>query len=293
MEFKAFEKIPALHKIEMSITQKCHGSNALVAIEEVTDINSSTERLEELVEHDMKVYRIRAGSRTRWIYPSDDNYGFAAFVNKNKEEFVSKLGPGRHFGEWTGLGINSGEGLDKKVLVLFNFWECPPERPLPPNTVVVPVLYQGALDLTKIDEVMLDLKTNGSKLCPGFMRPEGVVITMLGHKVKKVFESEETKWRGADKKYKDDKEAKSHPDVDKYLPLLQPIRMEKLLSKDERYLREFPKSLPDICRDYLADLVSENQLQGDEDELKLARKALGSELFKFAKECIANQLKTL
>jgi hypothetical protein len=292
MEFKAFEKIPALHKIEMAITQKLHGSNAVVAIEEVLDINSATDPT-ELLEIDTKIFRLQCGSRTRWIKPTDDNYGFATFVNQHREEFIRKLGAGVHFGEWIGLGINSGEGLDHKVFVLFDFWKYPPERPLPPNTVVVPVLYRGSLNTSKIDECMSDLKTNGSKLSPGFNRPEGIVITILGQRIKKVFEAEDSKWRRGDEKYKAAKEAKTNTNITDYLYLLQPIRMEKLLSKDERYLREYPKSLPEVCKAYMEDLVAEGELSLNEDTLKLAREALGGELFKFAKECIANQLKTL
>ena len=46
---------------------------------------------------------IFAGSRTRWITPEDDNFGFAAWVEENKEELI-KLGVGRHFGEFYGRG---------------------------------------------------------------------------------------------------------------------------------------------------------------------------------------------
>ena len=294
MEFKPFEKITALKKIEMCITQKIHGTNAQVFIIEVplpTDTIPDEKRGLPLpnVTIDGKGYLIRAGSRTRWIYPGDDNYGFAAFVDKHKEEFVQKLGVGQHFGEWAGLGINSGEGLDSKVFVLFDHWKYPPERPLPPQTTVVPVLYKGPFNLEKIEEVMTDLKTNGSKLCPGFMRPEGVVIDTMGHRLKKVFEAEETAWKRGDEKAKAIKTEQENLALTKYAHLFQPIRMEKLLSRDERYLTDYPKSLPQICADYVSDLLSEGQIVGDADEVKAVKKALGGELFKFARECVAKQ----
>ena len=65
--------------------------------------------------------------------------------------------------------------------------------------------------------------------------------------------------------------------------------MEKLLSRDEKYIREFPASLPQLCSDYVADLIAEGQIIGDEGQVKAVRKAIGSELFKFAKECVSKQ----
>lgn len=286
MEFKAFEKINALRKVEMQITQKIHGTNAQVFIIECTD---ESQVMPDSVIVDGKAYTLRCGSRTRWIYPGDDNYGFAAFVDQHKEEFIRKLGVGQHFGEWAGLGVNSGEGLDKKVFVLFDFWKYPPERELPPGCTVVPVLYQGPFDLGKIEEVMNDLKTNGSRLAPGFMRPEGIVINTMGHRLKKVFEAEETQWKRGDEKAKAIKEEQANIALTNYGHLFQPIRMEKLLSRDERYIREFPASLPSLCKDYIDDLIVEGQIVGDEGQIKAVRKAIGSELFKFAKECVSKQ----
>lgn len=301
MEFKAFSEIKNISKAEMSITQKIHGTNAHILIEEVkTPVGQSStlDTLEEVqalypgkkielapFSDDTNTVlevktEVRAASRTRFIYPGDDNYGFAQYVESNKAEIIEKLGFGRHDGEWAGPGINSGEGLSQKTFVLFNYWEYPPERPLPPQMVVVPLLYKGKLDTNKVEEVMADLKTNGSKLAPGFMRPEGVVITVMGGRLKRVFEAEETQWK---KPSGVKAEKVAGPDVSH---LLQPVRMEKLLSRDEKYVRDYPKSLPVLCSDYVADLVKEGQIVGDEDQIAAQRKALGSQLFAFAKEMV-------
>ena len=53
---------------------------------------------------------IRAGSRTRWITPADDNFGFARWAQEHAET-LWKLGPGRHYGEGWGSGIQRGYGL--------------------------------------------------------------------------------------------------------------------------------------------------------------------------------------
>ncbi len=286
-EFKAFPKIERIGKVFMCITQKIHGTNAQITIEEVT-VNQPVEAsgVGHFVDDEQggKQYALYVGCRTRWITREEDNFGFARFVYENKAELIEKLGPGTHFGEWAGPGINSGEGLTQKTFVLFDHWRYPPERPLPPQTVVVPVLYKGPIDATKIDEVMADLKANGSKLALGFMRPEGVVIQISGERYKKVFEAEDTQWRKGDGN-KDRVRAMAQED---YSHLLQPIRLEKLLSRDESYVREFPESLPRIVKEYFADLEAEGEVKGEPDELKAIRKGASSLIFHFVRTTMEN-----
>lgn len=258
-EFKAFSEIKHLTKITMQITQKIHGTNAHVYI---TD--------------DLKIY---AASRTRFIFPGDDNYGFAAWVEKNKDDLIRCLGPGRHYGEWAGPGINSGEGLKEKTFVLFSLGRY---TELPPNCVTVPLLYEGDLSMERVKEAMEDLRINGSALVANFMRPEGIVVSFGGMRFKKVFEAEETKWRGPSK----EKSPSQPKEVVDYGHLLQPIRLEKLLSRDERYLRDFPQSLPIIMKDYVEDLTKEGQIVGSEEEQAAIRKGATGQIFKFIKEFI-------
>src|SRR5262245_6948561 len=136
--FKSFNKIQNIGKLYMSITEKIHGSNAQIYI--YRDEND--------------VLQLKAGSRTRWLAPGDDNYGFAQFVYANKEEFIEKLGEGRHFGEWAGLGINGGYNLKEKRLFLFN-WRRWKDTELPSQISWVPVLYTGKMSLEAIDETMI------------------------------------------------------------------------------------------------------------------------------------------
>lgn len=271
MEFKSFGDIKHLTKVKMIITQKLHGTNATICI------------YDEIQEDGSVVRKLKAGSRTRWITPESDNYGFATHVYKHKEEYIEKLGLGKHDGEWVGIGINSGEGLKDKQFALFNpgryrIDETTGLRDLPPQTTVVPTLYFGDFDLKKIDEVMDELKTNGSHFVPGFMRPEGVVVDVLGHKLKKVFEAEDTQWKNPGEKAP--KAPKTFVD---YGHLLQPIRLEKLLSRDEIYYREYPKSLGAIVRDYTNDLIKEGQITGNADEVKAITKGAAGQIFNFVK----------
>jgi len=274
MEFKSFREIKAYRRLRLSITQKIHGTNAQVCIFPDTG----------------GYLHLKVGCRTRWITPESDNFGFAAFVYANKEEFISKLGEGTHHGEWAGPGINSGEGLKEKTFVLFNF-ERYQDLPLPPQTVLVPVLYDDVPESINnvIDNTFEDLKSSGSKLVPGFAHPEGIVISLNGSTFKKVFKPEETQWT---KKGKPKEHKEKAPGVDAS-HLLQPIRLEKLISKDESYSKNYPESIGLLCREYILDLEKEDQLlYKDEDELKGYKKAISGQVFKFIKSAMEEYIET-
>lgn len=265
MEFKAFSEIKALGKMQMSITQKIHGTNAHIMIvpDEVTG---------EL--------KLQAASRTKFIFPgkNTDNYGFAGWCEENKAELIQLLGIGRHDGEWAGPGINSGEGLSIKTFVMFDHWKWPSERQLPKQCAIVPVLYHGPIDLMKVKEVMEDLRVNGSKLVPGFMRPEGCVTQFAGVRYKEVFDKETTKWDQGSGGPKLPRE----PGKD-YSSLLQPIRLEKLLSRDESYYKGYPTNLKSIVHAYFQDLIKEGEITGSEEAVAATQKDATGQVFAFVK----------
>jgi hypothetical protein len=151
--FVEFPKIARLSR-EVVVTEKIDGTNAQVYIND-----SGTE--------------VFAGSRSRWIQPGDDNFGFAYWVEQNKAELL-KLGPGSHFGEWWGAGIQRRYGLTEKRFSLFNTKRWEAERPACCH--VVPVLWHGNFDDLDLDFILSDLASTGSRAAPGFMKPEGVVI---------------------------------------------------------------------------------------------------------------------
>src|SRR6185436_16764358 len=97
-EFKPFPKIARLSR-EIVVTEKIDGTNAQVYITDEGEIF--------------------AGSRNKWLTAQDDNFGFAKWVEYNKEELL-KLGPGQHFGEWWGAGIQRRYNLNTKKFSLFN-----------------------------------------------------------------------------------------------------------------------------------------------------------------------------
>jgi hypothetical protein len=290
MKFQEFDKIHALHKTTLLVTQKLHGTNASIWIRPTGEIDYSEEQAQFLTEDGQ--FLVLPGKRTSFITLENDNFGFARFVYENKEALYKALGQGVWFGEWCGPGINSGEGLTQKRLALFavlsleeKYHNMKSAGLWPDRVDLVPVLFTGlGSNIEQIAElVMNDLKEKGSSYVPGYMRPEGIVIQILGTNVKfkKVFEAEETQWK---KPYKPKEERQKQgaplPDT---THLLQPVRLEKLLSRDEVYIKNLPASLGLIVSAYVADLESEGQLSQDEDARNLEKKSLGKNLFGFIK----------
>lgn len=165
-EAQAFEEFPKVARLSRGcvITEKIDGTNAQV--------------------HVLEDGTVLAGSRNRYITPQADNFGFAAWVKANAEALAT-LGPGRHFGEWWGSGVQRGYGLQKgeKRFSLFNVarWaedrdreKFPQDRPA--CCSVVPVVYSGPFTTSAVDEALALLARSGSMAAPGFAQPEGVVI---------------------------------------------------------------------------------------------------------------------
>ena len=151
-EFEAFPKMARLSR-HVVITEKIDGTNAQVFI---ADDGA-----------------MKFGSRTRWITPEDDNFGFAAWAHDNREELL-KLGPGRHFGEWWGKDIQRNYGLLERRFSLFNSDRWDIERPTCCH--VVPVLHEGMFDMSAIEIILSSLSVHGSRAAPDFINPEGIVV---------------------------------------------------------------------------------------------------------------------
>jgi len=164
-DFEPFPKIPRWSTQDIIITEKIDGTNAQIVIND-----DCTE--------------LKCGSRTRWITPDDDNYGFAGWAERNKDSLL-QLGKGTHFGEWWGLGIQRSYNLHRKQFSLFNTlrWNTDEQQERLRSIAdvsVVPILYQGPFSEQAIDETMDKLWKGGSVASPGFQNPEGVVIYMPG-----------------------------------------------------------------------------------------------------------------
>ena len=191
--FEGFPKIPRFSR-EVIVTEKIDGTNAQILIGETGGFFT--------------------GSRKRWITPENDNHGFSSWAHEHKGELM-RLGPGRHFGEWWGSGVQRGYGLPpgEKRFSLFNVlrW-CPHDQDpqaiptgnpnngnnrmqesLPECVGLVPILWRGLFDQLDLNEILIDLRRNGSRAAPGFMRPEGVVVFHIAGRVgfKKTLEKDD------------------------------------------------------------------------------------------------------
>lgn len=163
-DFVPMEKIGRLSR-GCTVTEKIDGTNASIYIGEAGEF--------------------LVGSRTRWITPESDNFGFARWAYEHKEELLT-LGPGHHFGEWWGLGIQRAYGQKEKRFSLFNTLRWQDGRAARPACCgVVPIVYEGLFDGAKIEAALESLRTGGSLAAPGFMDPEGVVI--FHHATKQLF----------------------------------------------------------------------------------------------------------
>ena len=128
------------------------------------------------------------------ITPEDDNYGFARWVEGNKEELI-KLGPGRHFGEWFGFGIQRGYGLKEKKFALFNTKRWGTHNPNTPECCTVVPILEPEGQTGNPYFAMLELKRTGSIMVPGYMFPEGIVVFIKDHVMyKDTFDNSEGKW---------------------------------------------------------------------------------------------------
>lgn len=163
-DFIKFPKIARLAR-EIIVTEKIDGTNSVIYIGDDGEII--------------------VGSRNQWIDTlakgGADNFGFASWAEQHADE-LRMLGPGRHYGEWWGSGIQRGYGLPKgeKRFSLFNVarWDESFQGALsrPACCHVVPVLYRGPFLTETIESELKALKAGGSRASPGFMNPEGVVI---------------------------------------------------------------------------------------------------------------------
>lgn len=171
VEFEKFPKIQRLKGIRLVITEKIDGTNAQVYV---------PQNPEE---------PIQVGSRNRWITPgkSTDNYGFAEWALE-REAMLRRLGPGRHFGEWWGLGIGPRGHKTPRKWSLFNALRYLDDNgksylPEPLSDLgvgVVPILYNGEFSMDAVEAAKEKLRTGGSLADPGHMNPEGIVCKVLG-----------------------------------------------------------------------------------------------------------------
>lgn len=177
MEFQAWPKIPRLNR-QMVVTEKLDGTNAAVVIAPAEGFATADPDVIDIVELDGVDHVVCAQSRKRFVTPESDNFGFARWVQFHSDALVEALGPGTHFGEWWGQGIQRGYGLKEKRFSLFNTnrWEYnDPRHGGVPGLGTVPVIATGLFDTETINSIV-EFELVESYAAPGFNNPEGVVV---------------------------------------------------------------------------------------------------------------------
>lgn len=147
-EFRGWPKIPRWQNETYVITEKIDGTNGCIVITEYGDIFAQS--------------RSKILDETKY----GDNYGFCKWVMGNRDDLL-QLGVGYHFGEWWGQSIQRNYGLTERRFSLFNVWmpeipECVSKVPIIENT---------------LEKAVARINECGSQAAPGFMKPEGLVLT--------------------------------------------------------------------------------------------------------------------
>lgn len=187
-EFLAWPKTQRLYRT-IIVSEKIDGTNAAIHIELLGDVATNGYHVNGIGDYKptpgavlcgSDVYKLTAQSRKRLLEPGKgtDNFGFAAWVLANGTKLVETLGQGTHFGEWWGVGIQRGYGLQSRRFSLFNT-----DKHKGLNVEIggvrvepVPVIYQGMFSDPEIKNALADLAYNGSWAAPGFLDPEGVCV---------------------------------------------------------------------------------------------------------------------
>lgn len=161
-EHQKWPKIKRLTTLRMVITEKMDGTNAQIHFD------------------DEGFFYV--GSRNRWLYEDEDNFGFYKWVMENHKELFQILGPGRHYGEWAGKGIQHGYGMaDRKFFSFHTSLSLFDTKLVQP----VPVMYAGEFrTLEPVYDCIEYLRKNGSIAVPGCMNPEGVIVNVGGTRYK-------------------------------------------------------------------------------------------------------------
>ena len=203
-EFIGWGKIPRDYKEMVVITEKLHGTNACLLVEDGKLVGVQSRKNFIHPEWDRAK---KDAEKAKGVDPNTfpkDNHGLAYWANERESEIV-KLGDGYHYGEWAGSKINGNKYcLPNKRFFLFNTkrWsDAVGERP--ECLDVVPVLSYGLWTPTCVKEAMDDLLENGSHITGKEDRytgwTEGVISYYLTTKryVKSTHENERGKWAEA------------------------------------------------------------------------------------------------
>jgi hypothetical protein len=169
----------------MCITEKIDGANAQITINDKKVVMIGAHK-----------HTLRMADDPSWIdqfkdapdrdvllitEPRRQLFGFAGWVFDHKEELEAKLNNGTYYGEWYGPGINKNRdyNLTQRRFAFFSAHKwTDPQRPRISDSDIVPILYIGPIKTEECEKCMEGLAEGGSRIVPGFMNPEGIVIEL-------------------------------------------------------------------------------------------------------------------
>jgi len=225
LTFEGWPKTPRLSaKGSMVVTEKIDGTNACVIVQRfgegrsLIDLDLSDPQSHNGIcfvfeaagpDEEDRVWLVGAQSRNKLIFPGKhyDNAGFAGWVLGYALELVSLLGPGRHFGEWWGQGIQRGYGMECKKFSLFDAhrwarvaiergdWNFRADRI---GMTTVPTLHIGQWSDSTVEDCLGVLRRHGSMAALQFgvvgQKAEGVVVRhrALGGNLKAFVDNDDT-----------------------------------------------------------------------------------------------------
>lgn len=144
LQFQKFDSIARLYR-DVVITEKIDGMNCGIHIAKVDKYSSTSETGAMFaISIDGQWWHVTAQSRKTLLYLNNDANGFASWVFKNSRELITLLGPGSHYGEWWGKGIQRSYHQPRNYFSLFNTkrWKVGMVEHID-GLQVVPVLYEG------------------------------------------------------------------------------------------------------------------------------------------------------
>jgi hypothetical protein len=174
----------------MVITEKIDGTNACVVITEEGTVGAQSRN---------RMIPMGPRGMDDIFWRKADNAGFGAWVREHQDQLADFLGPGYHYGEWFGKGIQRKYGLSDKRFALFNtsrwgFLSDPEQAPNIPGLTVVPLLRTDTFDTEVIKDVFAELMEVGSQAVPGFMKPEGIIVYHDGNIYKMTDQGDKPKY---------------------------------------------------------------------------------------------------
>lgn len=188
MEFQKWPSIPRLSKERMTITEKIDGTNSAIRVRPSGIFPDNSARLTTVIDPAGYLYDVWVQSRSRFLKATknEDNFGFAGWVLDNATALVDILGPGDHYGEWWGSGIQRGYGLTKgeKRFSLFHATKWMETIKVQPGSTAVhelctvPLLYTGDFEQGAITRLKQTLRLKGSNAVEHAFNAEGMVVQL-------------------------------------------------------------------------------------------------------------------